>query len=128
MTQPPVDCIRLTGLAADGRHGVYDFEREQGQRFVVDVALWGDLAEAAASDDVGDTVNYADLAAGIVEIIQGGPVNLIETLAGRVVDLCLSYSRVTWVEVCVHKPAAPLLYEFADVSVTLQRGSVPPCR
>lgn len=128
MTQPPVDCIRLTGLVADGRHGVYDFEREQGQRFVVDVALWGDLAEAAASDDVGDTVNYADLAAGIVEIIQGEPVNLIETLADRVVDLCLSYSRVTWVEVCVHKPAAPLLYEFADVSVTLQRGSVPPCR
>ena len=75
--------IALTGLRARGFHGVFDFEREQGQDFVVDVLLELDLAKAAATDDVADTVHYGELAERLVAVITGEPVNLIETLADR---------------------------------------------
>jgi dihydroneopterin aldolase len=116
------DTIALTGLRAHGRHGVYDFERAEGQDFVVDVVLELDLAAAARSDDVADTVHYGELAESLVKIIEGEPVNLIETLADRMVTVCLADTRVAAATVTVHKPQAPIPHEFADVAVTLRRS------
>jgi dihydroneopterin aldolase len=116
-----IDRIVLTGLRARGRHGVYDFEREQGQDFLVDVALELDLAKAAATDDVTDTVHYGELAEGLVAVITGEPVNLIETLADRLAEVCLADPRVTAAEVTVHKPQAPIPHDFADVAISLRR-------
>jgi dihydroneopterin aldolase len=115
--------ITLTGLRARGHHGVYDFERVQGQEFLVDVALELDLDRAARTDDVADTVHYGQLADRLVEIVTGEPVNLIETLADRLADACLADPRVTAATVTVHKPQAPIEHEFADVAVTLRKTS-----
>jgi dihydroneopterin aldolase len=114
--------ITLTGLRAKGHHGVYDFERAAGQEFVVDVRLDLDLSRAAASDEVADTVHYGELAEGLVAVLTGEPVNLLETLADRLLSVCLADDRVTGAEVTVHKPQAPIPHEFADVSVTLHRS------
>ncbi|MFI5897988.1 dihydroneopterin aldolase [Actinoplanes sp. NPDC051513] len=114
--------ITLSGLKARGFHGVFDFEREQGQDFVVDVVLELDLSKAAATDDVTDTVHYGELAGKLVAVIAGDPVNLIETLADRLLGVCLADDRVATAEVTVHKPQAPIPHEFADVAVTLRRG------
>jgi dihydroneopterin aldolase len=115
------DQITLTGLRVRGHHGVYDFERSQGQEFIVDVALDVDLAPAAASDDVVDTVHYGELADRLVAIVNGPPVRLIETLAGKLATACLADARVAAVTVTVHKPQAPIRHEFGDVAVTLRR-------
>lgn len=115
------DRITLTGLRVRGRHGVFDFERDQGQDFVVDVALDLDLAPAARSDDLADTVDYGELARRLAAIVAGEPVNLIETLAERLAAACLADSRVEVATVTVHKPQAPIPHEFADVSVTVTR-------
>jgi dihydroneopterin aldolase len=115
------DRITLTGLRARGRHGVYDFERAAGQDFVVDVVLELDLAPAAASDAVADTVHYGELADRLVEIVTGDPVDLIETLADRLAAACLADTRVAACEVTVHKPQAPIAHAFTDVAVTLRR-------
>jgi dihydropteroate synthase len=114
--------ITLTGLTARGHHGVYDFERAEGQDFVVDVTLELDLAAPAHSDDVADTVHYGELADRLVGIVAGEPVNLIETLAGRLLDACLEPPLVRAATVTVHKPQAPIAHPFADVAVTV-RGS-----
>lgn len=116
------DRISLHGLRVRGNHGVYDFERRDGQDFVVDVELELDLAKAAASDDVADTVHYGDLAGRLVEVVAGEPVNLIETLAERLAAVCLADDRVGAATVTVHKPQAPISHEFADVAVTLRRA------
>ena len=116
------DRITLTGLRAYGRHGVFAFEREQGQDFVVDVALELDLRPAAGSDDVADTVHYGELAARLVAVVAGEPVNLIETLADRLAATCLDDPRVAAATVTVHKPQAPIPHEFVDVAVTLRRS------
>ena len=114
--------ITLTGLTVRGRHGVYDFERERGQDFVVDVVLELDLGPAAASDDVADTVHYGELADALVAVVAGEPVNLLETLAHRLGAVCLADPRVAAATVTVHKPQAPIPHEFADVAVTLRRS------
>ncbi|MEU4566369.1 dihydroneopterin aldolase [Micromonospora sp. NPDC023956] len=116
------DRITLTGLRARGRHGVYDFEREQGQEFVVDTVLELDLAPAARSDAVTDTVHYGELAGRLVAVVTGEPVNLIETLADRLLDVCLADPRVTAATVTVHKPEAPVPHTFTDVAVTMTRA------
>ncbi len=116
------DRISLRGLRVRGHHGVFDFERRDGQDFVVDVELELDLAKAAASDDVTDTVHYGELAGRLAEVIAGEPVNLIETLAERLAGVCLADARVTAATVTVHKPQAPIPLEFADVAVTVRRA------
>jgi dihydroneopterin aldolase len=115
------DRITLTGLTVRGHHGVFDFERERGQDFVVDVVLELALGPAAASDDVTDTVHYGELAEALVAVVAGEPVNLIETLADRLVTVCLGDVRVAAATVTVHKPQAPIPHDFADVAVTIRR-------
>jgi dihydroneopterin aldolase len=119
---PSSDRIAVRGIRATGFHGVYAEERRQGQPFVVDVVLRLDLAPAAASDDVGATVHYGELAHQVVAAIEGDPVDLVETLAQRVADIALSYPVVDEVEVTVHKPEAPVGVPFSDVAVTLVRS------
>ena len=101
------DRICLRGLRVHGRHGVYEFEREQGQDFLVDVDLELDLVAAGASDDVADTLHYGELADRLVAIVAA--------------SACLTDGRVTAVTVTVHKPSAPIPHTFADVSVTVRR-------
>ena len=113
--------IELTGLRVRGHHGVYEFEREDGQEFVVDARLELDVAPAAASDDVADTVDYGELATRLAAVVGGPPVRLIETLASRLLDVCLADARVSAARVTVHKPQAPVPVEFADVAVTVSR-------
>lgn len=116
------DRVVLTGLRARGRHGVFDHEREQGQHFVVDVALALDLRPASTSDDLRRTVDYGTLAEAVVADVQGEPLNLIEALAERIAQTCLGQAAVAQVEVTVHKPEAPIGVAFTDVAVTITRS------
>ena len=117
-----LDRIDLRGIAARGRHGLFAFERENGQPFIVDVCLGLDLGPAATAHDLDRTVDYGTLAQRIHDEITGEPVDLIETLALRMVDLCLEYEPVRWVGVTVHKPQAPIAVTFSDVAVTIERS------
>ncbi|MEO8094302.1 MAG: dihydroneopterin aldolase [Pseudolysinimonas sp.] len=116
------DELRLTGLRAFGHHGVFEHERENGQPFVIDVVVHVEARDAAASDDIDDTVHYGVLAERIVAAVESDPVDLIETVAERVADIVLEHERVTLAEVTVHKPEAPITVPFADVSITIRRG------
>jgi dihydroneopterin aldolase len=115
------DLIEIFGLCGLGRHGVFPAERSVGQQFIVDVALSVDTRRAAATDSLSDTVDYGALGEAIVAIVEGEPVDLIETLAQAVADLCLVQPLVASVTVRVHKPEAPLRVPFDDVVVTITR-------
>jgi dihydroneopterin aldolase/2-amino-4-hydroxy-6-hydroxymethyldihydropteridine diphosphokinase len=115
------DQIVLKGISAKGHHGVLDFEKRDGQTFVVDVTMHVDLAPAGASDDLADTVNYAEVAGDVVALIQGEPLDLIEALASRIADRVLARPLVEAVEVVVHKPEAPVGHPFTDVQVRVSR-------
>lgn len=117
-----LDRVALRGLRGYGRHGVLPSERANGQPFLVDVELGLDTRRAAKSDDLTDTVDYAGLADRVVALVEGEPVNLIETLAERIAALCLEPAGVEQVQVTVHKPEAPVTVAFEDVSVTIMRS------
>lgn len=118
-----LDEIAITGIRAFGRHGVYEHERRDGQEFVVDVTLFLDLRDAAASDDVADTAHYGEVAEETAALIAGEAVDLIERLATRIADAALARARVRRVRVTVHKPSAPITVPFDDVSVTITRAA-----
>jgi dihydroneopterin aldolase len=115
------DRITLTGLKVRGNHGVFDFERRDGQDFIVDVELELDTSTAAASDELSDTVDYGTLAESLATVIAGEPVNLLEKLVRRLADACLADARVQAATVTVHKPQAPIPLTFSDVAVTVRR-------
>jgi dihydroneopterin aldolase len=116
------DRITIRGLRAHGHHGVYAFERERGQMFRVDAVLELDTVPAAAGDDLDRTVNYAELAQRLYAVLSGEAVNLLETLAQRLADVCLTNRLVDAVEITVHKPQAELGVPFDDVTVSIRRS------
>jgi dihydroneopterin aldolase len=116
------DRIELRGLRVRGHHGVFEHERRDGQDFVVDITVWLDLAPAAASDDLADTLDYGQLAQQAADIVAGPPRNLIETVAGEIADAVMTDARVSAVEVVVHKPSAPIPLTFTDVAVVATRS------
>lgn len=115
------DRIALKGISAKGFHGVLDFEKRDGQTFVVDVEMEVDLAPAGTSDDLVDTVNYAEVAGDIVDLIAGESLDLIEALADQIAAKVLTRPLVEAVTVTVHKPQAPVGHPFTDVAVTVER-------
>ncbi|MCX6466171.1 MAG: dihydroneopterin aldolase [Pseudonocardiales bacterium] len=116
------DRIELRGLRVRGNHGVFEHERRDGQDFVVDITVWMDLAEAAATDDLTRTLHYGELAQRAAAIVGGEPCNLIETVSARVAEDVMTDARVHAVEVVLHKPQAPIPLEFADVAVVARRS------
>ena len=114
--------ITIEGLRVFAHHGVFDFERQNGQDFYIDATVWIEGDAAAFSDDLSKTVHYGELAKGLVELTKNEPVDLLETLAQRLLDYCLNFGHgiVLKAKVTVHKPNAPIPYEFKDVSVTVK--------
>lgn len=116
------DRIELRGLKVRGRHGVFEHERLHGQDFVIDITVWIDLAQAAASDELADTYDYGALAQLAYDIVGGTPRNLIETVGADIAEQVITDERVHAVEVTVHKPQAPISQAFDDVAVVTRRS------
>lgn len=115
------DRIVLTGLRVRGSHGVFGYEKRDGQEFVVDLTLWADLSVAGRSDDLTDTLDYGTLAQTAADVISGPSLNLIEAVAARIAERILESQAIEQVEVTVHKPSAPIPLDFADVAVRIRR-------
>ena len=118
-TESAPDRIELRGLTVRGNHGVFDFEKREGQDFVIDVALHTSVERAAATDDLAETIHYGELAEDVAGIVENNTFDLIETLAERIADHCLSLCE--HVEVVVHKPSAPIQRTFDDVRIRVER-------
>lgn len=116
------DRITLTGLRVRGHHGVFDEEKRDGHEFLVDITVWLDLAEAAATDELARTLHYGELAERAAAIVGGPSRDLIETVAGEIADEVMTDDRVYATEVTLHKPTAPIPLAFADVAVTMRRS------
>jgi dihydroneopterin aldolase len=119
---PRLDTVALTGITAFGYHGVFDFERRDGQPFSVDLVLHLDLRPAGTSDDLTRTAHYGEVAEQVSAIITGRPFQLIEALAEKIAADILAGFPVDAVDVTVHKPKAPIQVPFGDVAVTVHRS------
>jgi dihydroneopterin aldolase len=114
--------IELSGLVLFGHHGYLEEERRLGQRFLVD--LWVDVADdrAAASDDIEHTADYRHIAAAVREVFAGPEKQLLEGLAGEVVDTVLErFAEVQLVRVRVRKPDVVLDPPVEHAAVIVER-------
>jgi|DEB0MinimDraft_3_1074331.scaffolds.fasta_scaffold00109_8 dihydroneopterin aldolase len=115
------DIIEVVGIRGLGYHGVLPEERRSGQLFIADVAVAVDTRSAAATDELDRTVDYGVIAQGVHGVLIGEPVDLIETLAQRIAELCLGLPGVAAVEVSLHKPGAPVGVPVSDVVLRIVR-------
>jgi len=114
--------ILMKNLVFFGRHGDIPAERELGQRFIIDLTLSLDIAEVARTDRLDSTADYVAVYELCRAIVEGEPVNLLETLAARLVDRILAETpRLTAVEIVVKKPGVPLRGAVDYVAVELTR-------
>ena len=117
-----MDRIFLRGMRFMACHGVLPHEREVPQPFEVDVEMGLDLRAAGESDDLDDTVNYAEVYDVVSTVLTVTAKKLIEALAEEIAeDLLRDFDALRWVRVTVHKPAAPIDGIFSDVGVTILR-------
>tara|TARA_R110002167_G_scaffold62341_11_gene176063 strand:- start:1439 stop:1816 length:378 start_codon:yes stop_codon:yes gene_type:complete len=101
----PMDKIHIEGLEVFALIGVYDWEREHQQRLIVDVELCADLSMAAQTDNVDNTLNYAQIAQGIKDFAAKSQFKLIEALASHMVDWLLqSFPMLKKVRLKLSKP------------------------
>ena len=117
-----MDKIFLRGMRFMSCHGVLPHEAEIPQSFEVDVELWLDLRTAGEEDDLGATVNYAEVYDLISLVMNGPSKQLIEALAEEIADdLLRGFSLLRRVRVTLHKPAAPIDGIFSDVGISILR-------
>lgn len=103
-----MDSIQVTGIRCYGYVGYLPEERVLGQWFEVDLTLWVDLATAARSDAIEDTLDYREAIAIVKQEIKTAKYALVETLIGAIADKLLSLDKVLQVRVKLSKPAAPI--------------------
>jgi 7,8-dihydroneopterin aldolase/epimerase/oxygenase len=114
--------IQIAGLVLFARHGVNKAEQQLGQRFVLDLELEIDLAAAAKSDSLVDTVDYGEVVAIVEAAFRDKQFYLIEASAAHVAGAVLAhFSKVNAVRVTVRKPSAPVPAALDYVAATVTR-------
>ena len=117
------DTVFVNGLVLHAYHGVMPHEAKVGQSFIIDLVMDIDLAAAAKSDKLADTVSYDAVVNTVNHTFTGKRYRLVEAAAGAVADAVLqNFPRVETIRVTVRKPHAPVAAVFTDVGVTLMRS------
>lgn len=118
-----MDKIFLSELKIDTIIGIWEWERRIRQSVIIDIEMSADIAKAAATDDVADTLNYKSVAKRIQEFVAASSFQLVETLAERIAAIIRDEFDVAWVSVRVNKPGA--IRGSRAVGVLIERGEWP---
>jgi dihydroneopterin aldolase len=118
-----MDKIFLDELKVDTIIGIWEWERRIRQTVVIDLEMSADIARAAATDEVADTLNYKSVAKRIQGFVADSSFQLVETLAERIASIIREEFDVAWVKVRVNKPGA--IRGSKAVGVLIERGDPP---
>tara|TARA_B100001250_G_scaffold387461_1_gene384869 strand:+ start:100 stop:468 length:369 start_codon:yes stop_codon:yes gene_type:complete len=116
-----MDKIEVKNLKIVGRHGVFDFERSQDRTFELDLVLFLDLSKASKSDNLEDTIDYAEIIDAVIKEFTKKNYNLIEAVAESIISRLFKEFNFDKVKVRIRKPHAPIDAEFDTVQVELER-------
>ena len=112
--------LLIHDLVIPCRIGVHEHERHGTQRVRINVRVHVADDEGPIEDSIANVVSYETIVDGIRAIIAGGHINLVETLADRIVELCLANHRVRGV--CVRVEKLDLYPDAAGVGVEVERS------
>ncbi len=115
-----MDIVFLRDLKIETIIGIFDWEREIKQTVTLDLEMAADVAKAARTDSIADTLDYKAVAKRLIDFVGKSQYQLVETLAERVAEIVLQEFDVHWVRVRVNKPGA--VRYAGDVGVIIERG------
>ncbi len=118
-----MDKIFLSELKVDTVIGIWDWERRIRQTVIIDLEMSADIAKAASSDEVVDTLNYKSVAKRVQSFVAESRFQLVETLAERIAGIIREEFDIAWVKVRVNKPGA--IRGSKAVGVEIERGERP---
>ena len=116
-----MDIIFIRDLRIDTVIGIYEWERSLRQTVRLDLEMSADVARAAATDRIEDTLNYKAVAKRLIEFVGDSQFQLVETLAERVAEIVINEFGVPWVRLRVNKKGA--VRYAGDVGVIIERGT-----
>jgi 7,8-dihydroneopterin aldolase/epimerase/oxygenase len=114
-----MDKIFIHALKTEAIIGIFDWERQVKQTVVIDIEISADIAKAALSDSIDDTLNYKRIAKRVLAFVEESRFHLVETLAERIAMLLLEDFGIAWVSISLSKPGA--IRSSRDVGVMLER-------
>lgn len=118
-----MDKIFIENLEVFAHHGYYEYEREMGQKFIVNATFFLDLSKAARGDDLNSTVNYGEASRFIADFMTSHMYNLIETLAENICEaLLIKYPVIEKIILRISKPQAPIPLRLDCPSIEIERG------
>ncbi|WP_066301876.1 dihydroneopterin aldolase [Bacillus sp. FJAT-29937] len=118
-----MDKITLKKMAFYGYHGVFPEETCLGQRFYVDLAVETDLKKAGETDNLKDSINYAELYQVCKDIVEGKPFKLVEAVAEKIAgEMLHHFDTISQVTVRVIKPDPPIPGHYESVAVEITRS------
>lgn len=115
-----MDIVFLRDLRIDTVIGIYGWERRTRQTLVFDLEMSADIAKAAASDQIEDTLNYKSVAKRLIQFVGESEFQLVETLAERCAQIIREEYGVRWVRLTLNKKGA--VRGASDVGVIIERG------
>lgn len=116
-----MDTIFLRDLEVEATIGIYEWEKRIKQKVRIDLEMSTDIAKAAASDAIEDTLNYKKIAKRITQFVRDSRYELVETLIEKVAEILQDEFQVPWLRLTISKPGA--VRGSRDVGITIERGS-----
>ena len=114
------DLIFIEGLSVFAQIGVYDWEQQIKQKLIFDVEMAWDTRQAAITDDVQYTLNYAEISQFIIAYVQSKPFFLIERVANEVADQLQRQFNISRLRLKLSKPKA--VAQANNVGVIIERN------
>ncbi len=116
-----MDIVYIRKLEIETIIGIYDWEREVRQLVSLDLEMGTDIARAAQTDAIKDTLNYKAVAKRLIDFIGKSEFQLVETMAEQVAELIMQEFNVPWLRLRLSKPGA--VRGSRDVGVIIERGA-----
>jgi dihydroneopterin aldolase len=115
-----MDIVFIRELKVDTLVGIYDWERRLRQHVILDIEMGADIARAAKSDKIEDTLDYKAVAKRVIQFVHDAEFGLVETLAEKVAEIIMQEFQVPWVKITLNKPGA--VSGSKSVGVAIERG------
>ena len=108
----------IDNLEVFANHGLFEEENKLGQKFIFDIECELNYKKAMFSDEMTDSISYADITEVVVKTATTNTFNLLERLAGEILkNIFTEFSQIENINLKINKPGAPIKYHFEKCGV-----------
>ena len=111
----------IDNLEVFANHGLFEEENKLGQKFIFDIECELNYKKAMFSDEMTDSISYADIAEVVVKTATTNTFNLLERLAGEILkNIFTEFPQIENINLKINKPGAPIKFHFEKCGVEVK--------